>query len=448
LRSISLRRRLIFSATVVLVIALGVVGAALNEANHRGAVSALQARMESWVYLVLAAMEVDPDGRLSVEGDFADPRLLQPGSGVYVDVRGREDRWQSRSALGLQLTVPGPLAAGANSFEEPVNGDGRYVLRYGIGWQLADEQIEPFTVTVLVDPAEIEQQTSAFRLGLWRSLGAAGALLALAQVVFLMLVFRPLGRVAQDVSDIESGRAERLDGSYPRELEPLVRNVNRLLDTEKSNQQRIRNALDSLAHSLKTPLAVIQAGLPLHGGDAESSMQGAVDEMKRLIATRLERAGSSARRTMAEPVPVKPQLKRVLDSLHKVHSQKMIRTAATIEDGLAFYGEKRDLLELMGNLLDNAFKYGRAMVRVAGGAIGRSRSRPGLWLTVEDDGPGIDEGQWDRLLQRGARGDERVEGHGLGLAIVTELVSAYGGTVSIAHSELGGARIRVEFPAN
>lgn len=446
MRSISLRRRLILGATAVLVIALGVVGAALNAANHRGAVSALQTRMESYVYLVLAAMEVDGEGRLAIDGDFADPRLVQPGSGVYVDVGGRDAHWQSRSALGQRLDIPGPLAAGSNMFEEPSDRDGFYVFRYGIGWQLADGRIEPFTVTVLVDPGEVEQQTSAFRLGLWRSLGATGALLALAQVVFLMLVFRPLGRVAEDVANVESGRAERLGGDYPRELEPLVRNVNRLLETEKSNQQRIRNALDSLAHSLKTPLAVIQAGLPLHAGAAESSMQNAVDEMKRLIATRLERAGSSARRTMAEPVPVAPQLQRVLDSLQKVHSRKMIRVEATIEPDLAFYGEKRDLLELLGNLLDNAFKYGNGQVRVAGAALGPGAVRPGLSLTVEDDGPGIDENQWDRLLQRGARGDERVEGHGLGLAIVMELVSAYGGTVSIGHSELGGALIRVGLP--
>jgi two-component system sensor histidine kinase PhoQ len=446
LRSISLRKRLIISATAVLVIALGVVGAALNAANHSGAVSALQARMESYVYLVLAAMEVDASGRLAIDEDFTDPRLVQPGSGVYVDVRGREDYWQSRSALGLNLAVPVSMEAGASRFAEPPGEDSFYTLGYGIGWQLEDERIEPFTVTVRVDPEEIEQQTSAFRLGLWRSLGAAGALLAIAQVVFLMLVFRPLGRVARDVAEIESGRAERLQGNYPRELEPLVRNVNRLLDTEKSNQQRIRNALDSLAHSLKTPLAVIQAGLPLHAGDAEASMQGAVDEMKRLIATRLERAGTSARRTLAEPVPVAAQLQRVLDSLQKVHSHKMIRAETIIEDGLAFYGEKRDLLELAGNLLDNAFKYGRERVRVAGGRLDGGRSRPGLWLSVEDDGPGIDESQWDRLLQRGARGDERVEGHGLGLAIVTELVSAYGGTVNIGHSDLGGALIRVELP--
>jgi two-component system sensor histidine kinase PhoQ len=177
-------------------------------------------------------------------------------------------------------------------------------------------------------------------------------------------------------------------------------------------------------------------------------MQNAVEEMKHLIATRLERAGSTARRSLAEPVEVAPQLQRIIDSLNKVHSQKMISTEALLEEKLAFYGERRDLLELLGNLLDNAFKYGRSRVRVRGGAVEPGRSRPGLWLCVEDDGPGIDEAQWSRLLQRGARGDERVEGHGLGLAIVTELVAAYGGTVGISRSELGGAEVRVNLPAS
>lgn len=446
MRSFSLRNRLIGVGTLVLVVALGLVGLALNAANHRSAVSALETRMESYVYLVLAAMEVDADGRLSVEENFADPRLVQPGSGVYVAVEGRERRWSSRSALGQQLPAPAPIAAGQTVFEEPPAMGGYYSLRYGVGWQLDDARLEPFTVTVQVDPVEIRQQTSAFRLGLWRSLGTAGAILALAQVVFLVFVFRPLGRVAGDVARVESGQAERLDGRYPRELDPLVRNVNRLLDTEQSNQQRIRNALDSLAHSLKTPLAVIQASLPPQDGAAESSAQNAVDEMRRLIATRLERAGSTARRTLSEPVPVAPQLQRVLDSLQKVHSRRLIKAEVKLQDELAFYGEQRDLLELLGNLLDNAFKYGRGRVRVTGGVVEPDRSRPGLWLRIADDGPGIDPAQWSRLVQRGTRGDERVEGHGLGLAIVTELVSAYGGRIELAVSELGGAEIRVTLP--
>jgi len=450
LHSFSLRNRLIVIATLVLATALGVVGVALDAANYRGAVSSLQARMESYVYLVLAAMDVEPSGRFRVDDDLADPRLTQPGSGILVEVQGRHQRWRSPSSLGLQLPESPPSEAGSVTFTEPASQAGYFLLRFGIGWQLPDESIEPFTVSVRVAADELAGETRAFRLGLWRALFAAGAILLLAQIVILVAVFRPLGRVARDVARIETGQSPRLEGRYPRELEPLARNVNRLLETEKTNQERIRNALDSLAHSLKTPLAVIQAGLPLHG-DPAGSMQHAVDEMSRLIATRLERAGSSARRTLAEPVPVAPQLRRIVASLQKVHSQKMIRCDENIDESLVFCGEKRDLLELTGNLLDNAFKYGRSRVRVSGGVVEdgaeRTSTRPGLWLTVEDDGPGIDESQWERLLQRGVRGDERVEGHGLGLAIVSELVSAYGGTMDIGHSELGGARVSVSIPA-
>jgi two-component system sensor histidine kinase PhoQ len=446
LHSFSLRNRLVLAATLVLIIALGLVGFALNAANYRGAVSSLQTRMESYVYLVLAAMEVSETGSLEMDEDFTDPRLTQPSSGIYIQVKSSDERWISASSLGLQWPQTEPARPGQIAFTEPGEGSKFFTLLYGVGWQLADGSIEPFTVSVLVDESEISQQTSAFRLGLWRSLGAAGVILVLAQVVIFFFGIRPLRQVARDVARVESGQASRLEGRYPPELEPLARNVNLLLETEKSNQARIRNALDSLAHSLKTPLAVIQAGLPLHGGDSADSMQHAADEMNRLIATRLERAGSTARRTLAEPVSVLPQLQRIIDSLQKVYSHKMIQTGVTLKEELEFYGEKRDLLELIGNLLDNAFKYGRNRVRVSGGALEAGSSRPGLWLRIEDDGAGIEESQWERLLQRGSRGDEQAEGHGLGLAIVMELVTAYGGEVSIGHSDIGGAMIDVQIP--
>jgi two-component system sensor histidine kinase PhoQ len=446
LHSFSLRNRLVLAATLVLIIALGLVGFALNAANYRGAVSSLRTRMESYVYLVLAAMEVSETGSLEMDEDFTDPRLTQPSSGIYIQVKSSDERWISASSLGLQWPQKEPARPGQIAFTEPGEGSKFFTLLYGIGWQLADGSIEPFTVSVLVDEGEISQQTSAFRLGLWRALGAAGGILVLAQVMIFFFGVRPLRQVARDVARVESGQASRLEGQYPLELEPLARNVNLLLETEKSNQARIRNALDSLAHSLKTPLAVIQAGLPLHGGDAADSMQHAVDEMSRLIATRLERAGSTARRTLAEPVTVLPQLQRIIDSLQKVYSHKMIQSGVTLEEDLAFYGEKRDLLELIGNLLDNAFKYGQNRVRVSGGALEAGSSRPGMWLRIEDDGAGIEESQWERLLQRGSRGDEQAEGHGLGLAIVMELVTAYGGEVSIGHSDIGGAMIDVRIP--
>jgi two-component system sensor histidine kinase PhoQ len=149
---------------------------------------------------------------------------------------------------------------------------------------------------------------------------------------------------------------------------------------------------------------------------------------------------------MAAPVRVAPQLERIVASLQKVHSHKMIGATLNMEDGLVFHGEERDLLELAGNLVDNAFKYGESAVEISGGAEEPETSRPGLWLRVEDDGPGIDESQREKLLQRGVRGDERVEGHGLGLAIVMELVTAYGGDISIGQSELGGAAVEVHIP--
>ena len=451
-RPFSLRLRLILMATLVLVVALGLVGTALNSANYRSVVSSLQARMESYVYLVLAAVEMDESGTLMVEGELGDPRLSQPGSGIYVHVHGSEMHWDSPSTLGLRLAEPPPAVSGQVLFREPDDEQAYFLLQYGVSWQLENNSVRPVTVSVLVDAGEIGQQTRAFRLGLWRSLVTTGVILVLAQLLMLFLGFRPLRQVAQDVARIESGQAPRLEGRYPAELEPLARNVNRLLETEKSNQARIRNALDSLAHSLKTPLAVIQTGLDLQPGKSAIPLQDAADEMQHLIATRLERARASARRTLAEPVSVRLQITRILDSLQKVYSQKMIETELIMDEKLLFYGEQRDLLELMGNMLDNAFKYGNGKVRVSAGAIEPEATRSGLWLSVEDDGAGIDKSQRKRLLQRGTRGDERaneqVGGHGLGLAIVSELVSAYGGEIAIGRSKLGGASIRVDIPGS
>ena len=456
-RPFSLRLRLVLLGTLLLIVALGLVGVALNSANYRSTVSSLQARMESYVFLVLAAAEVDEAGRLVMQQELGDPRLSQPGSGIYAHVHGQEDHWSSPSTLGIELPELQAVLTGQTLFSEPVEGVSFFAYQYGFGFQSEEGQLTPFMISLLVDAREIEQQTNAFRLGLWRALGAAGLILVAAQLIMVMLGFRPLSRVAMDVADIESGRSERLQGRYPSELEPLVRNVNRLLTTEQSNQKRIRNALDSLAHSLKTPLAVIQSGLGLTpeskmekvGGEPskEEAMQSAVDQISHLIATRLERAGASARRTLTEPVALAQQLNRVLDSLQKIYSHKMIQTSFTINEELYFYGEKRDLLELMGNLLDNAFKYGRSRVAISAGAVGAEKSRPGLWLRVEDDGPGIEASDREHLLQRGVRGDERVEGHGLGLAIVMELVTAYGGEISIDSSDLGGAMITITLPA-
>jgi len=404
--------------------------------------------MESYVYLVLAAANVDESGSLRISQDVGDPRLNRPGSGIYVHVHGTAAEWSSPSSLGIQLPELGPIAAGQAEFSKPGAKTGFYTYQYGVAWEIESGLEIPLTVSVMVDAVEIDRVTSAFRLGLWGALGTAGAILLFATSLLIYLGFRSLQRIADDIAAVESGHSERLQKGYPRELEPLARNINRLLDTEQSDQERYRNALDSLAHSLKTPLAILRAGLETNSPGSRDSMRRAAEEMNQLVATRLQRAAVSARRTMGQPIQVEPEIQRVMASLHKVYSHRKISAEVHILPDSLFFGEQRDLLELLGNLLDNAFKYGRSKVRLAAGPMPRETSRPGLWIRVEDDGPGIDPEQWPVLLRRGIRGDEREEGYGLGLAIVLELVTAYGGTIEIGQSEWGGALISLEFPAS
>jgi two-component system sensor histidine kinase PhoQ len=445
-RPVSLRARLLLLAVVVLAVSLSLVGLALDAAFTRSSEADLGNQMETWVYLVLGATEVTESGAIQVQNDLGDPRLSQPASGIYVHVHGEVEDWNSPSSLGLDLPELPLVPPGENAFRTPETGDGYYIYQYGVAWELADASVLPFTISVRVEADKLGHQIRSFRRGLWRSLGGAGLILALAQFAFFALGMRPLRRIASDVAAIETGEKERLAGPYPKELEPLTRNVDRLLTTEKANQARYRSALDSLAHSLKTPLAVIRAGLAKSDRPGDAAMENAVHEMQHLITSRLQRAAASTRRTMATPVPVRAQVQRLLDSLRKVYSHKLKTVDVIIPGNLVFYGEKRDLLELMGNLLDNAFKYGEGKVRVKAGAIEAGADRAGVWMTVENDGQPIPDDRKEQLLQRGVRGDQRVEGHGLGLTIVMELLTAYGGKINIKESDLGGALIEMRIP--
>jgi two-component system sensor histidine kinase PhoQ len=175
-------------------------------------------------------------------------------------------------------------------------------------------------------------------------------------------------------------------------------------------------------------------------------MENAVDEMQYLIASRLERAAASTRRTLAAPVNVLEQADRILESLRKIYSHDLKTVDVNIPAELVFFGEQRDLMEMMGNLLDNACKYGAGQIRLSAGSIDSATHRSGFWMTVENSGDAIPASLRETLVQRGVRGDERVEGHGLGLTIITELVSAYGGEIEIGESELGGASFTITIP--
>jgi two-component system sensor histidine kinase PhoQ len=430
-------------AILLLSVSLGLVGFGLDAAFHKSSVTSLQARMESLLYLVLAATDVEEDGSIRVQEDIGDPRLGLPGSGFYARVQGGSNQWSSTSSVTVSLPEPVPTPAGENVFAVPEHESEFYSYRYGVQFELENGRLLPVNVTIFVSPDQLQMEQQAFRTGLWRSLSVTGVILVLAQLLLLSLGLRPLQRITRDISSIEAGEKERLEDSYPKELEPLRRNLNHLLDTEKANQTRYRNALDSLAHSLKTPLSVIRSSIPVDSSTKSDAIENSVTDMQHLIATRLQRAAASTRRSMAQAVDIKSQLERLIKSLQRVYSQKLINIDVMIEPGLQFYGEQRDFLELAGNLLDNACKYGGGQLRVSVQAIDVQQARAGIVLRVEDNGSGIAVDKREKLLQRGVRGDERVEGHGLGLAIVLEIVSAYNGEIAIDDSDLGGAQVCV-----
>ena len=286
-----------------------------------------------------------------------------------------------------------------------------------------------------------------FRRSLFEYLGGLGALLLVLLLATLRWSLRPLRRIADDLMRVERGEREHLSTAYPRELAGLAVNLNRFIDGEREHLARYRNTLSDL----KTPLAVIRN--ELESGAGGESMRWTVLEqsgrMDQIVAYQLARAAASGHSTFATPIALQPHAEEIVAGLEKVYAAKNILCEFEIDARARFYGEPGDLLELLGNLLENAFKWAQHQVLLTACPVtGIGAKRDGLLIVVEDDGPGIAPENVDRMLQRGVRGDERVQGHGIGLAIVQDLLKAYRGKLEVTRSEtLGGAKFVVRFEA-
>ena len=256
--------------------------------------------------------------------------------------------------------------------------------------------------------------------------------------------------MARDLKQIESGEKNQLTEDYPKELQGVTNNLNVLIETERKQQDRYRTTLGDLAHSLKTPLAVIAGimqALSTRPKDTKQQLE-AVDEqlvrMNQIVSYQLQRAvQSNSGSALAKQVPVMPIAIKVLDALQKVYRDKAVVVQTQLAADAVFHGDERDLLEVLGNVLDNAFKYGHSQVRIS--AETKAHNPPGLQIVIEDDGPGISAEKQEFVLQRGARADTLVQGQGIGLAVVTDIVDSYDGTIEVAFSDLGGAKITMRF---
>lgn len=448
------------AASLGLIAFLGFTGYALDRAFTETAESALRDRLKSYTYAYFGGMEFSR-GKVLLPPEIApDPRFNRPGSGLYAAALGDNAPWQSQSALGQSLPLDAKLAPGVQRFAGPLkisSSDARTIRVYhfamGLIWDQdgvgAHDDIA-LTFHVFEDAAVLDNQLAIFRRALWGYLGAAALLLLLLQVGILRWSLRPLMRVSRDMARVKNGEVERLTGPQPLELQPLTGSINAFIASEREHMTRYRNTLADLAHSLKTPLAVIRARLDADDADLRQTVHDQLERMSEIVSYQLARAARSGHRLYHIPEPIAAHAENLVQGLEKVYAGRGVLCEFELDPAACFHGEVGDLLEVLGNLLENAFKWAHSRVllttRIEARAGSKERS---LCIAVEDDGPGIADEQVERVLQRGVRGDEQVQGHGIGLAIVQDIVRNYSGQLMVDRSpELGGARFTLRFPLN
>ncbi len=440
----SLIRRLLLVSSLVLAGFLGATGLALDQAFRNSLDASRTQRMEALLYTLLAAASLEEEG-LVVEPPLADARFRTLESGLYARILDDAGRavWRSQSLMGQAWSGTGTLPPGEQRWAEgQAAGEAVLVLSYGLEWEDPAVGAGRFTVELAEALSLRQAELQAYRQGLWGWLLGAAAALLLAQVMIQRWGLAPLRRVAGELDAIRRGKRQSLDENYPRELLPLTQSLNRLLKAERERGTRYRQALADLAHSLKTPLAVLRSRVesdPDTPAPAEVIEQ--IERMDSSLQYHLGRASRAGRAGLGESSPAAPVITRLQRAI-PMPADRDVRIDVHCQPEARFPGPEADLMELLGNLLDNAAKWAASRIRLT---VDQHQGRQ-LTLVVEDDGPGIPDTLRAQVLERGIRGDQSRPGQGLGLAVVRDLVNDYEGDLTISQSPLGGASLRVRLP--
>ena len=447
--TLSLRHRLLLAAAAILVTFLGLAGFALDRAFVSSAEVSLRSQLRTQTFAMLSVLEVDSRGGIVLPRLLPEARLMVPNSGLYAFIINESTQlvWQSGSSIGVEVPPLSKEARGSEIFLR--QGDSLsspYRYSFSFAWETEVGVEHEFTLTMIESSDNFSNVVSEHRNKIILWLGLVGAFLLIALTLALRWSLAPLARVGQEIDLIERGRQEGISGTYPQEIAQLSERINLFIRNERSNLDRYRNTLADLAHSLKTPLAVMR-GMSETGESVPANELGQyVTRMRNIVDYQLKRAASSRVSLVHTLVEVEPVISRVQDALKKVYAERNLDWQVSVSADLRFYGEESDLLEVVGNVMDNACKWARHRIVVRANALDEASSQnSGVRIEVEDDGPGIPSEERDAVLERGVRADEQVDGQGIGLAVCREIVGSYHGSLQIARSELGGASVTLEF---
>jgi signal transduction histidine kinase len=436
----SLERRLLAGIAVSLLLAFGILlwlgGAAVRQLTEDYVITRLQHDSEA----LLGRLASEPGGRLRLPADTA-PVYRQPLSGHYFVVLAGDQRLASRSLWDETLPLQ-PAPAGSERVLLLPGPGQQQLLALVSGYRKLGHDL---TLLVAEDVTPTEARIGRYQ---WLLTGLFLGLAALLLLVLRLLLrrgFSPLDRTRRELQRVADGSQERLDAAVPDEIRPLVDELNRLLALLTQRLARSRNALGNLAHALKTPLSLVVQELEQPELD-EPRRQVVLTQAGRirdLVDRELRRARLAGSLGAGQHFDARTEVPALCQVLERLYADRRL----TIEQGelpvAPLAVDREDMLELLGNLLDNACKWAGSRVRLT-----LSGSGTVIRVCVEDDGPGVSDGQLAELTARGRRLDERHEGHGLGLAIVHDIVALYGGTLSFARSaELGGLRVQLQLGA-
>lgn len=449
IKQLSFRNRLFFAASLVLIAFLGLSAISLNNAFQISADKAQQKRLQNYVYSILSAVEFRSNGLVDMPAKLPEPEFSIPNSGLYAQIsRNHHVIWQSSSTLGRFLGLPGQLEVEVDGVSNEqisiveIADEGQFItLTYGFIWESDFGQEFNYTINIAEALSSIEQEKTGFQRSLWYWLGGTGLMLLIAQAFILRWSLRPLDDVANDLNAIKSGDKKRLSKDYPAELNQLTQNINILLDHEYSRRERYKNSLADLAHSLKTPLAVLRGEFDNHTQSSELRLTAheQLDRISDLVDYQLQRASTEGQSSLQAPVSLGDVISKILKSLDKVYLSKNVQYQFEIRRDIFVHADEGDMYELFGNLLDNAYKYCHNQVNIM-----IQWKADFLEIIIDDNGNGIPQEDRDTIIKRGKRIDSQVEGHGLGLAIASDIVNAYQGSLHLKDSPIGGARFIIQ----
>ncbi|WP_411383974.1 ATP-binding protein [Pseudomonas sp. L7] len=442
----SLRLRLMLAAALLALLFMLALLPALQKAFSLALQESIEQRLASDVTTMISAARIE-HGHLQMPDLLPDERYNLPNMGLLGYIFDRDGRlvWRSRATADKHINYQPRYDGRGNEFARIRQDTGDEFFVYDVEVKLLGGKSAAFSIVALQPVREYQHTLDGLREKLYLGFGAA--LLALMVLLWAGLTWglRSLRRLSHELDEVESGAREGLSREHPRELLRLTGSLNRLLHSEREQRQRYRDSLDDLAHSLKTPLAVLQGvgeSMGQRSGEREQArvLQSQIERMSQQIDYQLQRASLRKSGLVRHKVRLAPVLDSLCNTLDKVYRDKRVTVTLSVPAQASVPIEEGALLELLGNLLENAYRLCLGQVRVSLEAL------PGQQvLCVEDDGPGVPAGQRERILQRGERLDRQHPGQGIGLAVVKDIIDSFDARLTLDDSPLGGAAFRIVF---